>query len=83
VQIVCLEWQAEALHKLRAEDAVMTPQAVSQAPCLRACSACSGDYEDPERTAWSGASGEEGDDEASADNAEPSVTREGFPVRQE
>jgi len=61
----------------------MAPQAVSQATCLRACSACSGDYEDPERTAWSGASGEEGDDEASADNAEPSMTREGFPVREE
>jgi hypothetical protein len=83
VQIVCLELQTEALHKLRTGDAVTPPQAASQATCLRACSACAGDYEDPELTAWGDASEEEGDDEASADNAEPSVTRERFPVREE
>jgi hypothetical protein len=83
VQIVCLEWQAEALHRLRARDAVTPPKAASQVTCLRACSACSGDYEDPERTAWSDASEEEDDDEASADNADASVLRTTFPVREE
>jgi len=28
-------------------------------PKLRACSACAGDYEDPERTAWAGEDSEE------------------------
>ena len=49
---------------------------------VRACSACAGDYEDPERTAWSDASEEEGAGETSADNAAQSVPREGFPVRE-
>ena len=50
---------------------------------VRACSACAGDYEDPERTAWrSDASEEEGAEETSADNAGQSVPREGFPVRE-
>ncbi len=49
---------------------------------VRACSACAGDYEDPERTAWSDASEEEGAEETSADNAAQSVPREGFPVRE-
>jgi hypothetical protein len=26
-------------------------------PAMRACSACAGDYEDPDRTAWSGDKG--------------------------
>ena len=49
---------------------------------VRACSACAGDYEDPERTAWRDASEEEGAEETSADNAAQSVPREGFPVRE-
>ncbi len=49
---------------------------------MRACSACSGDYEDPERTAWRDASEEEGAEEASADNAEQSVPSEGVPVQE-
>ena len=49
---------------------------------VRACSACAGDYEDPERTTWSDASEEEGAEETSADNAAQSVPREGFPVRE-
>ena len=49
---------------------------------VRACSACAGDYEDPERTAWSDANEEEGAEETSADNAAQSVPREGFPVRE-
>jgi len=62
---------------------VTLPQAASQATCFRAFSACAGDYEDPERTPWSDASEEEGEDEASADNAEQSVPGERFPVREE
>ena len=42
---------------------------------MRACSACAGDYEDPDRTAWTpdGAEDEGGDDE-------PHATREEFPA---
>jgi hypothetical protein len=36
----------------------MTPFRISGPSCVRACSACAGDYEDPERT-----SSREGDDE--------------------
>ena len=61
----------------------MKPQSTS----LRACSACAGDYEDPEQTAWSDTvdedeGDEEGDEDASAGNAEQSVSREGFPARE-
>ena len=54
----------------------------SPAACVHACSACSGDYEDPERTASSDACEEEGAEEASADHVERSVPSEGFPVRE-
>jgi hypothetical protein len=49
---------------------------------MHACSACAGDYEDPERTAWSDASEEAGAEETSVDNAGQSVPREGVPVRE-
>jgi hypothetical protein len=49
---------------------------------MHACSACAGDYEDPERTAWSDASEEEGAEETSADHAEQSAPSEAFPVRE-
>ncbi len=52
-------------------------------PCLRACSACSGDYEDPERTAWREVADEEGGDQESAGKAPRSIAREEFPVREE
>jgi len=44
---------------------------------LGACSACAGDYEDPDRTAWTpdDAEGEDQDDEAS-------VTTEEFPAEE-
>lgn len=48
---------------------------------IRACSACDGDYEDPERTAWS----DEGDEDAeksTSDRAEQDTVRERFPVRE-
>ncbi|HEY4817581.1 MAG TPA: hypothetical protein VIH67_09125 [Candidatus Acidoferrum sp.] len=60
----------------------MTAQATSHWGCLRACSACSGDYQDPERPAWNDASEEEDPEEAGAYNAEQSVPRERFPVRE-
>jgi hypothetical protein len=81
VQIFCSELRAERLHKRRPEDAV-TPPAASLSACLRACSACAGDYEDPERTA-SGDAREEGRaEDASADDAERSVPRDEFPARE-
>jgi hypothetical protein len=60
----------------------MTAQAVPQWICVRACSACSGDYEDPEWTAWSETIDQQGDEDASAGNAEQSASREGFPARE-
>jgi len=62
----------------------MTLMLIPQATSLRACSACAGDYEDPEQTAWGDAiEGEqEGDEDASAGNAEQSASREGFPARE-
>jgi hypothetical protein len=51
---------------------------------VRACSACAGEYEDPEPTASSDTVEEEEDAvEASAENAERSIPRERFPVREE
>ena len=47
---------------------------------VRACSACSGDYEDPEEMAWNEV-GEEDAGEADAENAERPEARERFPVR--
>jgi hypothetical protein len=62
--------------------AAMTPRAVPQCLCVRACSACSGDYEDPETTAWSEMMEEEGDEDISAGDAEQAVRREGFPAQE-
>ena len=78
MQIVRAELRARKLHTLGTGDAV-----TAQATCVHACSACSGDYEDPELTASSDAREEEGAEEASADHAERSVPRKGFPVREE
>jgi len=75
VQIVRAELRVRKLQMLRTGDAV-TPQVA----CVRACSACSGDYEDPELTVSSDAYEEEGAEEAIADLAERSVPRKGFPV---
>jgi len=54
--------------------------AMSGATRVRACSACSGDYEDPERTAWHDASDEEGTEDEDAEDASRFVPREGFPA---
>ena len=48
---------------------------------VRACSACSGDYEDPEETAWTD-EGEEDAGEVDAENAERPEARERFPVQE-
>jgi hypothetical protein len=50
----------------------MTPFRISGPSCVRACSACAGDYEDPERT-----SSREADDEeqGTADAGAEDVTR--------
>ena len=53
--------------KIGKEMALKATQRVGEAknsPALRACSACSGDYEDPERTAWAAAKNDpdEGDE---------------------
>jgi ribosome-binding protein aMBF1 (putative translation factor) len=49
---------------------------------MRVCSACDGNYEDPERTAWSDDEDEEAD-QASSEQAEQGAARERFPVRAE
>lgn len=49
---------------------------------IRVCSACDGDYEDPERTAWS--DDEDVDaEESSGDRAQQGAAPERFPVREE
>ena len=50
---------------------------------LRACSACSGDYEDPERDAWP-APPEEGDEDENeiAGGVRKTIAREEFPVQE-
>lgn len=52
-----------------------------QVNSVRACSACSGDYEDPEESVWDDPS-EEDAGEPDAENAEQSEAREGFPARE-
>jgi hypothetical protein len=60
----------------------MTPFRIPEPSCVRACSACAGDYEDPERTA----SHEAGEEEkktadASAEDATQAIPRDEFPAR--
>jgi hypothetical protein len=68
----------------------MTAPGLPQGICVRACSACSGDYEDPERSAWSETiepdgdqpTEEEGGENAGTGSAEQSASREGFPAQE-
>ena len=70
----------------------MTPMLTPESVSLRACSACAGEYEDPEQTAWGETieqKGEEeaedeekGDEGAGAGNVKQSASREGFPARE-
>jgi hypothetical protein len=62
---------------------VTSPRAASPGNWVRACSACPGDYEDPEVTAWSEAGEGEDAEGAEVEEAEPSAARERFPVREE
>lgn len=82
MQIAPYKSRAVRLRGLANKGAVM-PRIAPYGICFNACSACSGDYEDPERTAWSDAAGEEADDEESAGNVLRSVAHEKFPVREE
>jgi hypothetical protein len=80
VQITSGESGAVPFHGPGREGTVMAPFE-SFWPCLRACSACCGDYEDPERSVSNDAADEEADEEQSAGNVLTPVAREGFPVR--
>jgi hypothetical protein len=59
----------------------MTRITNAMAARVRACSACDGDYEDPERTAWSEAREDESED-ASKDEVEEAGPRVRFPVQE-
>lgn len=46
--------QGEGISVAQARSAgAFLSEGAGEMPALRACSACAGDYEDPERTAWS------------------------------
>jgi hypothetical protein len=60
----------------------MTRGGNSIAAAVHACSACDGDYEDPERTTWIDDEDEDAE-ESSGDQAEQGAARERFPVREE
>jgi hypothetical protein len=79
VQIVGWELRAKTLRKRTSADAV-TPQAASESACVRACSACSGRYEDPERTATSDSDEEEDAADAGAEDVTRSMPRDEFPA---
>jgi len=79
VQIGGLRSGAEELGKLRVDGSVNS-EGIQQMNSVRACSACLGDYEDPEETAWT-EEGEEDAGEADAENVEQPEARERFPVR--
>ena len=51
MQIGALQPVAEELRKLRGDGSVRS-RVVRQMDSVRACSACSGDYEDPEESVW-------------------------------
>jgi hypothetical protein len=60
-------WKSLALAWPSAEQSEVYSMSGGGAKELRACSACAGDYEDPDRTAWTAdADNEEGDDAPSA-----------------
>jgi len=69
--------------KLSSNRAVMGAPVREGAPhraALRACSGCSGDYEDPERTGTCDGPDEE---DGEAENEQQSAARDKFPVREE
>jgi hypothetical protein len=65
----------------RGEAAAMTMRAHPDGPSVQACSACAGDYEDPERTARGE---EEAGDEHETANGDPGRGRaDEFPVQRD
>jgi len=74
VQIGGLQPVAEELRKLRGDGAVRS-RVVRQVDSVRACSACSGDYEDPEESVWDDPN-EEDAGEPDVENAEQPEARE-------
>jgi len=74
VQIVALRPEADEFHRLRV-GVSMRSRVDPQGNWVRACSACPGDYEDPEPTAWNDPSVEDAG-EAEAENAEQPEARE-------
>ena len=80
VQIACLESQATK-HGTQRLCGAMTLFRTSDASCVRACSACAGDYEDPERTSSREADDEEqGTADASAEDVTQATDNE-FPAQ--
>ena len=61
----------------RGPDGAPSSAECSPAPMMRACSACAGDYEDPDRTAWTTAE----TNEAGRDDALNEETEE-FPAEE-
>jgi hypothetical protein len=74
VQIGGLQPVAEELCKFRGDGAVRS-RVVRQVGSVRACSACSGDYEDPEESVWDDPN-EEDAGEPDVENAEQPEGRE-------
>ena len=74
MQIGALQPVAEELRKLRGDGAVRS-RVVRQMDSVRACSACSGDYEDPEESVWD-VPNEEDAGEPDVENAEQPEARE-------
>jgi len=67
----------ETAHRRGVQDAVYSINGDGGGDEMRACSACAGDYEDPDRTAWTA---EETDAEKCAEP--PNKTTQGFPAEE-
>ena len=63
-------WSAAQAHSQVSGDGRVCSQGA-----IRACSACAGDYEDPDRTAWTS-----GDSDGDEDKDTQETSAEGFPV---
>ena len=80
MQIVCLESQATE-HGAQRLRGAMTPVRIADPSCVRACSACAGDYEDPERTLSREAEDEEqGAADVSAEDSIQAIPDNEFPA---
>jgi hypothetical protein len=72
-------WQSNHRTAVRqeAQNAVYSVAGGARAWEMRACSACAGDYEDPERTAWTPDDAEDGEHDGA-----PGVNAEEFPAEE-